>query len=76
MGNISLQSFHLLSEFAELVASTVLGYDRILVVGDFNFHVDILSNSSANEFLAIMESFNFTQHVSRVGLPILLLDVE
>lgn len=52
------------SEFPEFLSSDVLKFDRILITGDFNFHVDIHSNASAAEFLGTMDSFNFIQHVS------------
>lgn len=41
-----------LSEFPVFLSSLVTNYDRILISGDFNFHVDVISNST--EFLTIM----------------------
>lgn len=39
-------------------------YDRILISGDFNHYVDLLSDVRAAEFLSTMDSFNFVQLVS------------
>lgn len=36
----------------------------VIIVGDFNIHVDDSTNSTTKEFLSIMDSFNFVQHVA------------
>ena len=36
---------------------------RILIVGDFNFHVDDLTDRAAARFVDLITSFNFKQHV-------------
>ena len=38
--------------------------DKVLIIGDFNFHVDDSTSKVATDFLNITESFNFVQHVS------------
>ncbi len=53
-----------LIEFSEFLSSIVVNNDKILIVGDFNFHVDLSANSYAAEFLRIMDSLNFAQLVS------------
>ena len=53
-----------LAEFSEFLSSIVLNHDRIILVGDFNIHVDDTSNHFATEFLNITDSFNLVQHVS------------
>ncbi len=53
-----------LMELPEFLSSLVLNYDRIVICGDFNFHVDESSNVLATDFLNITNSFNFQQHVS------------
>lgn len=50
-------------DFSNFVSSLLLDYDKILLVGDFNFHIDVVSNRDALDFMSRMESFNFTQHV-------------
>ena len=52
-----------LTTFSEFLASVVLHYDKIMIVGDFNFHVDNITDQAATEFLNITESYNFVQHV-------------
>uniref|UniRef100_A0A669AWP7 Reverse transcriptase domain-containing protein n=1 Tax=Oreochromis niloticus TaxID=8128 RepID=A0A669AWP7_ORENI len=37
---------------------------KVIIVGDFNIHVDDSTNSTTKEFLSIMDSFNFVQHVA------------
>lgn len=53
-----------ISEFADLLGSVVLRYDRILILCDFNFHVCCEDGSLVKDFLALMNSFNLTQFVS------------
>ena len=52
-----------LSEFTDFLAS-IIKLEKVLLVGDFNLHIDDASNVIASEFLNITESFNFRQHVS------------
>ncbi len=37
---------------------------KILIVGDFNIHVDNKSDCKAVEFVEVLHSFSFTQHVN------------
>lgn len=53
-----------LSDFSDFISSVVLSHDKILLVGDFNIHVDDLTNSFASEFLNTCDSLNLKQHVS------------
>lgn len=50
-----------LVEFSDFISSIVINHDRIIIVGNFNIHVD---NRYATEFLNITDSFNLMQHVS------------
>lgn len=52
-----------LSEFSDFLSST-MRLSRLLLVGDFNIHVDDDSDLFARGFINIMDSFHFTQHVS------------
>ncbi|KAF7649941.1 hypothetical protein LDENG_00133700, partial [Lucifuga dentata] len=52
-----------LSEFSDFMSSVVLKYDKILLTGDFNIHVDHFTAVS-QEFLTMCDSFNLVQHVS------------
>ncbi len=48
----------------ELLTLCVTSYDKILIVGDFNIHVDNKSDHIAVEFIEVLHSFSFTQHVN------------
>lgn len=41
----------------------VVKYDKVIMAGDFNFHVDDATNAPASNFINVTESFNFLQHV-------------
>ncbi len=58
------QNSGFISEFFELLTLCVTSYDKILIVGDFNIHVDNKSDRKAVEFVAVLHSFSFTQHVN------------
>ena len=61
-GNNSSNSlfFHEFSTFLEHFSTTT---GSMLIVGDFNFHVEDSSDGIALQFLNILECFNLTQHV-------------
>lgn len=52
-----------LSDFTAFL-STVIKVDKVLIIDDFNFHIDDITSKVASDFLNITESFNFLQHVS------------
>ena len=37
--------------------------EPLVIAGDFNFHLDDVSNSESNKFLELLETFSPTQHV-------------
>ena len=45
-----------LSEFLRLLSQLVLSTDKIIVVGDFNIHVDVENDSLNIDFNAILDS--------------------
>jgi hypothetical protein len=54
-----------LEEFSRLLERITAEHcGRLLITGDFNFHVDVPSNGPANQFIDILEAFNLKQHVS------------
>ena len=55
---------HLLDEFSSLMESAVISNGQLLISGDFNFHVDDISNCDAANFLDILDNFGLLQHVS------------
>ena len=52
-----------LSEFADFLANLVINTDNILIVGDFNIHVDNKNYSLRSAFLSITDSIGFSQLV-------------
>lgn len=52
-----------LSEFPEFLASLVLKTDKVIIVGDFNIHVDVVNDSCSTAFMSTMESIGFSQWV-------------
>ena len=54
-----------LGEFSDYLESFVLLKEQILIVGDFNIHVDDTRNVDAVTFLDVLESFGLQQHVKQ-----------
>ena len=52
-----------MSEFSELLSS-IIRLDKVVMVGDFNIHVDDMSCTFAADFRNVTESFNCIQHMS------------
>lgn len=38
--------------------------DRVLITGDFNFHIDDNQDNNGQKFITLIDTFNLTQHVS------------
>ena len=53
-----------LKEFADLMESVILSKERLLVLGDFNIHVDVPNDIDAVKFLDLLESLGLEQHVT------------
>ena len=52
-----------LTEFADLIANCSLSSGKLVVLGDFNYHVDKFDNSDSQAFLNVLTSMNMVQHV-------------
>jgi len=52
------------NEFTELLAYYQNCNNDVIIVGDFNFHVNKSDNVNARKFLDILDMFNLVQHVS------------
>ncbi len=52
-----------LSEFSEFLSSLVLKTDRVMVIGDFNIHVDNVNDSLGSAFISLLDSVGFCQCV-------------
>ncbi len=47
-----------LPEFSDFMADVIVRYDKVIMAGDFNFHMDDATNIPAAEFIRVTESFN------------------
>uniref|UniRef100_A0A669E0K7 Reverse transcriptase domain-containing protein n=1 Tax=Oreochromis niloticus TaxID=8128 RepID=A0A669E0K7_ORENI len=52
-----------LTEFNNLL-TLIIKLEKVVILGDFNLHIDDASCNTAAELITIIESFNFKQHVS------------
>ena len=59
----SLNSSIFFHEFSTLAEQLVLTPGNLLIVGDFNYHVDVSTNSDATRFSNVIKSFIMRQHV-------------
>ena len=57
-------SISFLNEFSKLLDSVILSPARLLIVGDFNYHVDSSSDTLAANFLHLIESYGLSQYVT------------
>ena len=53
-----------LDEFTEFLSLLHTQHDQIILTGDFNIHVDNPFDPIAKDFLNLLDSMGFTQHVS------------
>jgi hypothetical protein len=51
-------------EFVDFMASQMLSSGTLILLGDFNFHVDNPDNPDASRFLSILDSVGLQQHVA------------
>ena len=51
------------TEFSDYLETIVLCKEQLVVVGDFNIHVDVPNDSDSTKFLDLLESFSLQQHV-------------
>ena len=51
-------------EFAKLLSIVCIDFDCVVLVGDFNIHVDNLDDGSTKELLNILDNFGLSQHVT------------
>ena len=47
------------------VYKTVLKTDKVIIVGDFNIHVDVENDSLSTAFLSLLDSTGFSQMVNK-----------
>ena len=51
-------------EFPEFISNTLSKYSQIILLGDFNIHINCESDACSQRFTSIMNSFNLKQHVT------------
>ena len=56
-------AYSFLTEFPEFLSNLVLKTDTIIIVGDFNIHVDNTNDSLSVAFISILDSIGFSQCV-------------
>ena len=61
-GHSSYDLFY--EEFSKLIEQTAVSPEGLLIVGDFNLHVDDGDNFQARRFVDILESYNLRSHWS------------
>ena len=54
---------YIFDEFSDLLYNVVLCNQRLLIVGDFNIHMDNLENSSTIQMNEILHMYGLQQHV-------------
>ena len=52
-----------LLEFADFLSSLAVNSDKVVIVGDFNIHMDSEGDPLRSAFLSITESIGFDQHI-------------
>ena len=58
-----LSSEFFLDEFSTLLEELIVCSDELLIMGDFNLHIDDTENIQAVRFITILDSFGLKQHV-------------
>ena len=53
-----------LTDISELLSLCSTNYNKILICGDINLHVDNASDAMAMDFIELLHSFDFIQHVA------------
>ena len=59
--SVTVSSF--ITELSKLIEEVVILNGRILITGDFNFHVDNKNDAQAQRFLRLLEACNLMQHL-------------
>ncbi|KAL7406155.1 hypothetical protein ABVT39_014107 [Epinephelus coioides] len=54
-----------ISDFSELLSIIHSNYNRILITGDFNLHIDNTSDPVSREFLNLSNCLDFKQHITQ-----------
>ena len=63
MADKSSSTANFFEEFPTLLEALVTAPGSLLMVGDFNFHVEDATDGSEQRFLRLLEAFNLKQHI-------------
>ena len=53
---------------SELLSLCWINLDRIIITGDLNLHIDVTSDWEAIDFMWLLNSLDFTQHIAGLTL--------
>ena len=59
--NMTHHSF--LSEFYDMTDNQLYSVGQLIILGDYNYHLDSINNSLATQFKSLLESSDLSQHV-------------
>ncbi|XP_056914922.1 uncharacterized protein LOC130540060 [Takifugu flavidus] len=54
-----------LSEFSDFLSDLVLRTEKVIIIGDFNIHMDVINDSFRNGFISLLESVGFLQQINQ-----------
>ena len=57
-------SVHFVDDFSKLLSVVCIDFDCVVLVGDFNIHIDNPKDGSAKELFYILDNFELSQHVT------------
>jgi endonuclease/exonuclease/phosphatase family metal-dependent hydrolase len=52
-----------LDDFSTLLEELIVCSEELLIMGDFNLHIDDIENTQAVRFISLLDSFGLKQHV-------------
>ena len=62
-------------EFEKFIEKYADGSDQTLIVGDFNFHIDVDSDTNGKKFMSMIQSMNFTHVLEPIHTSGHILDL-
>ena len=52
-----------LSEFSDMIDNQLYSAGQLIILGDFNYHLNCINNSLATQFKSLLKSSDLSQHV-------------
>ena len=56
--NLSSSTAHFFQKFSSLLESLSISSGKLIIAGDFNFHIDNLHDNNARRFIDLIDCFN------------------